>query len=402
MACRENIIMSFHSYGTKPKFVRFHRQSFNRPRPKGKSFNPTHFVTKTQNVSQPNITVPITHTFADFALHPTIMENIEGHGYTVLTPIQDRVIPEILEGKDVVGLANTGTGKTAAFLIPLIHQSLARPSQKVLIIAPTRELAVQINAEFRSLSRNTVLRSAICIGGVGQYQQRAELRHNPQFVMGTPGRLMDFKRQNVLNLLSFNTVVLDEVDQMLDMGFIRDITSLVQSLGKPRQSLFFSATLPDSVRPVMDKFLTNPVIISVAKAPIVAAVKQSVIELKGRQRIDVLHELLTTQGFNKVLVFFRTKHGTNNVAKRLGERGLNVVAIHGNKSQGQRQTALNLFKSERVKVLLATDIASRGLDINDVSHVINYDMPGSEEDYIHRIGRTARADKGGEALTLVD
>lgn len=397
--------MSYHSRGSKPNFMRFRRQGFNRPRPQVKRFNPAHFINHldhSDSVPDSTPAKPITRQFTDFGLHPTLLHNIRAHGYTGLTPIQDQVIPLLLQGKDVVGLANTGTGKTAAFLIPLIQRSLTDSASKTLIVAPTRELALQINSEFQLLSRATSLQSAICIGGVGPYSQIAALRRQPQFIIGTPGRLLDFKRQRLLNLSLFQTVVLDEVDQMLDMGFINDITALVLSLRQPRQSLFFSATLPGSVRPVMAQFLTDPVIVSVAAKPTVAAVKQSLVAVNGRPKLDVLHELVSQAGFNKVLVFFRTKHGANHAARRLADKGLNVAAIHGNKSQSQRQTALKMFKSERVRILLATDIASRGLDIDDVSHVINFDLPETQEDYIHRIGRTARANKGGHALTLID
>lgn len=342
------------------------------------------------------------HSFTDFGLHPDLLRNIQRRGYTEPTKIQDAAIPELLLGKDVIGLANTGTGKTAAFLIPLIHKVAYDRAQKVLIVAPTRELAVQIDQEFQQFARLMGMFSAVCIGGVSIYPQFQKLRRNPQFVIGTPGRLRDLEEQRALDFADFQNIVLDEVDQMLDMGFVHEMRYIISRLSTPRQSLFFSATLPPNAQQIASQLLRNPVKISVKSRETSANVDQEVLKTQGRAKIDILDELLKQDGFEKVLVFLRTKHGAEKVAESLYNRGVDVAAVHGNKSQNQRQRALDAFKRNRVQVLLATDVAARGLDIDDVTHVINFDLPATYEDYIHRIGRTGRANKRGVALTFVD
>lgn len=342
------------------------------------------------------------HQFADFPLHQELHRVIVKRGYVSPTPIQDQTIPPLLSGRDVVGIANTGTGKTAAFLIPLIQKVITDRSQKVLIIAPTRELAVQIEEELRAFTSNLQLFSVLCIGGVSIRPQIRLLQRQPNFVIGTPGRLKDLEKQRKLFLGEYKNIVLDEVDRMLDMGFIHDVRYIVSRLSTPRQSLFFSATLPQSVKVIMESFLTNPVTISVKTRETPANVEQNVIRTKGKAKIEVLHDLLLQEGFDKVLVFGRTKWGMEKLAKSLAMRGFAVAAIHGNKNQNQRQRAITQFKASEVQVLLATDIASRGLDIPNVTHVINYDLPESYDDYVHRIGRTGRADQAGKALTFVD
>lgn len=366
-----------------------------------KPINPALFVRKAEINTTENAPV-ITHAFADFQIAEALHKSIAEKGYLQPTPIQDQTIPLILQGKDVIGIANTGTGKTGAFLIPLINKMLHNKTERVLIIAPTRELAVQIEDECRILARGMNIFTALTIGGASMYHQAAQLKRHPHVVIGTPGRLKDFTQQGKLNLGMFTSVVLDEVDRMMDMGFINDIKFLIAKLPIIRQSLFFSATIPHSVIPLMHAFLKNPVTVSVKTRDTAQAVEQDVIKIAGRNKIDVLSELLRQEEFHRVLVFGRTKWGINKLAKILTDRGLKVSAIHGNKSQGARQRALDEFKKGYIQILLATDVASRGLDINDVSHVINYDQPASYEDYIHRIGRTGRADKRGIALTFID
>ena len=365
-----------------------------------KSFDPTLLVQKATEKS--NVVYIPHYAFGDFSINDQLKKNISDRGYEKLTPIQDKVIPLVLEGKDVVGVANTGTGKTAAFLIPLIHKTVNAPASRVLIIAPTRELAAQIEEEFRHFSRELRLSSTLCIGGVNINRQMGTLRRKPHFIIGTPGRLKDLEQRNELRFDSFSTVVLDEVDRMLDMGFIQDMRYIISRLPGVRQSLFFSATIPEELRGIMNIFLTNPIFVSVAANPITDHVDQDVIKINGREKIDILHDLLIQKDFEKVLVFGRTKHGMNRLARALHERGFRVAAIHGNKSQNQRQLALRQFKENAVQVLLATDVASRGLDIDDVTHVINFDLPQTYEDYVHRIGRTGRADKTGKALSFVE
>jgi len=375
------------------------RRSFQgRRRPR--SFDPSFLINKTKQSTKLDV-VAIEHEFTDFQVERKIQENIKNKGYSTPTPIQDKAIPLIIQGKDVVGIANTGTGKTAAFLMPLIDKVFKNRNEKVLIITPTRELAVQIEQEFIAIARGLRIFSALCIGGVGMGKQISRLRQRPQFVVGTPGRLKDLQEKRILDLRGFTTIVLDEVDRMLDMGFIHDIQHLISFLAQKRQSLFFSATIEGKVREVMTRFLKNPTIISVKTRDVADNVNQQIVRISGKNKIDVLHDLLIKKGFDKVLVFGRTKWSMEKLAKTLIQRGFKATAIHGNKSQNQRQRALRQFKNNQVKVLLATDVAQRGLDIKDVTHVINFDLPETQEDYIHRIGRTARADKKGIAITLM-
>ena len=363
------------------------------------SYNPAMFINNASDKPLEEFTP--THSFSDFQIHSILKQNIVFKRYKVLTPIQDVAILPILEGKDVCGIANTGTGKTAAFLIPLIDKVLKNDREKVLVITPTRELAIQVEQELRELARGTRIESVICIGGVGIGGQIQRLRRKPNFVVGTPGRLKDLENRRNLDFNSFRSIVLDEVDRMLDMGFIVDVSYIVSKLSRERHSLFFSATLPEKVQRIMRDFSRNPLVISLKSQPTPGNVNQDIVKSNGRQKIDVLDELLTNREFEKVLVFGRTKRGIDRVASDLIKRRVTVATIHGNKSQGQRQKALEMFKNSKVQVLLATDIASRGLDIKDVTHVINYDLPETYEDYIHRIGRTGRANKKGSALTFV-
>ncbi len=373
----------------------------NRRNQKQAYINPALFVNKP--VEAVFIEKPvIKNKFSDFLIAEQIKTNIRNKGYGIPTPIQDQVIPLVLEGRDVIGLANTGTGKTGAFLVPLINKVLYNRSQKVLIVAPTRELAVQINDEIKIFAKDMNIFSVLCIGGTGLSYQISALRKPHDFVVGTPGRLKDLKNQGKLNFALYNNIVLDEVDRMMDMGFINDMRFIISHLPGIRQSLFFSATLPREVMPLAQAFLRNPVTVSVKTQETAQNIEQDVVKLNGRNKVDVLHDLLAEDGFDKVLVFGRTKWGMDKLGKILLQRGFRVLAIHGNKNQNQRQRALDQFKRNEIKVLLATDVASRGLDIDDVTHVINYDQPASYEDYIHRIGRTGRADKKGKAITFVE
>ena len=383
---------------SRPSGRSYGRQSGHRIR----NFDPSILVKNSPHVpaSAPE-TYLSKNRFADFGFPQQLVANILQRNYSVPTPIQDQIIPLLLEGKDVIGLANTGTGKTAAFLLPFIRKVVQDRSQKVLIMAPTRELAVQIDEEFRSFARGLNIRSALCIGGVSIHGQMRTLQSNPNFVIGTPGRLKDLADRRSISFSAFATVVLDEVDRMLDMGFIHSMTHILLALPKPRQLAFFSATTTPAVQRIMNTFLNSPITISIKTQAVISNISQDIIKMNGKTKIDVLHDLLIKPGFDKVLVFGRTKWGLEKLADELLKRGFAVAAIHGNKSQGHRQRALMEFKTNRVKILLASDVASRGLDIDNVTHVINFDLPESYEDYIHRIGRTGRADKTGIALTLV-
>lgn len=359
--------------------------------------------TTAENIDLPEEKYSPEHTFEDFQISRQLKQNVISKGYKEPTPIQDQAIPAILQGKDLIGIANTGTGKTAAFLIPLIDKVSKSNTEKVLIVTPTRELAEQIDNEFRDFTRGLGLFSTLCIGGKNMHTQIAQLRRNSTFVVGTPGRLRDLIKRHVLDLSHFNNVVLDETDRMVDIGFIEEIKYFISLLPKQRQSLFFSATLAPKIKDILQTFVADPVTVSVKKQEVAVNITQDLVRVPhGKTKIDHLHELLAKQDFLKVLIFGNTKWGVQKLTDELVKRGFNAGAIHGNKSQGQRQAVLAKFKTNRLKILIATDVAARGLDISDVSHVINYEIPDTKDDYTHRIGRTGRANKKGIALTFVD
>ena len=343
------------------------------------------------------------HYFADFAIDEHLKKNILAKGYFEPTPIQDRAIPHVLRGDDVCGIANTGTGKTGAFIIPLIDKVIKDRKNRVLIMVPTRELAQQIEDEFWSFASHMRIGAVSCVGGAAIGPQIATLRRNPNFVIGTPGRLKDIMERRALNLSTFSTVVLDEADRMLDMGFIADMRFILSLVPKERHTLFFSATLSRDIEKLIGDFLKDPVRISVKTRDTAASVDQDIVRVPaGKTKIDVLRDLLVKPGFGKVLIFGRTKHGVEKLAKDLVRLGFKAASIHGNKTQSNRQKALDAFKQDRTQILVATDVAARGLDIPKVSHVINYDIPNTYDDYVHRIGRTGRAGEKGQALTFVE
>jgi superfamily II DNA/RNA helicase len=366
-----------------------------------KKFNPSDFIKKVEETVASVAYVP-KHAFNDFLIEDQLKENISQKGYAFPTPIQDQAIPLVLQGNDVVATANTGTGKTAAFLIPLINNLLTKKIDRVLIMAPTRELAAQIQDELNSFKLKTGFSSALCIGGANIVRQISKLKKRPEFVIGTPGRLKDLVQQKVLKLGSFNAIVLDEVDTMLDMGFIHDIRFLLDRLSEKRQTLFFSATISQAISTLMGQFLQQPISVSAKTRQSAENVNQDVIKVGNKDKVELLHDLLIQPGFDRVIIFLRTKWSTDKLHRKLKERGFEAVAMHGNKTQAQRNKALALFKEGQVQILLATDVVARGIDIDNVSHVINYDLPATHEDYIHRIGRTGRADKVGQAITFID
>jgi len=372
------------------------------PRMRDAGINPDRYVNKaTEEEAAPVYTA--VHQFADFDMAAEIKANVIARGYTTPTPIQDQVIPLVLAGRDVVGVANTGTGKTAAFLLPLINKVMGNRAEKVLIIAPTRELAVQIDDELKLFSRGLNIPSVLVIGGASMGTQIQKLRMRPNFVISTAGRLTDFIERRMVRLPDYNTIVLDEVDRMVDIGFIREIRRIISGLPSVRQSLFFSATVSGQVSGIIASFTTDPVTVSVKVRETLASIDQDVIRVKNKEeKLTMLQGLLRKEEFSKVLIFGRTKWTVEKLARHLADNGFSVGAIHGNKSQGQRMRVLAQFKDNRLKILVATDVASRGLDIDNVSHVINFDEPQSYDDYVHRIGRTGRANKTGIALTFVD
>ncbi len=342
--------------------------------------------------------------FSNLNLPESLKTTIIRHGYANLTPIQAQGIPAIRAGKDVIGIANTGTGKTATFLIPLVENILKDFNYKALIISPTRELALQTRDELRKFSGNMPIFSTLCIGQSSMQIQISQLRHDPHVVVGTPGRIKDLINRRILRLEGFKMIILDETDQMLDMGFIHDIKEIISHLPTNRQSLFFSATVSPAISRLIQSFVKNPVTISVKTQETLSHIKQDLVRLDKKigAKMEKLSFLLKQEEFKKVLVFGRTKHGVERISRDLFQKGFKVTSIHGDKAQFQRQQAIRMFKEDVVKIMVATDVAARGLDIANVSHVINYDIPQTYEDYIHRIGRTGRANLSGTALTFVE
>ena len=391
---------NYRKFGGFRKNNNFRRNSFRRRAVR--FFDPSNLVKDSQTTINETVPYTPTHTFESFKINDILKKNISSKGYTIPTPIQDQTIPHILDGKDVIGIANTGTGKTAAFLVPLLDIVSKNRNKKVIIITPTRELAVQIKDEYMYFSRGMGIYCALIMGGASTYRQKQDLYRNPNFVIGTPGRIKDLIQQKSLNLSTFEIVVLDEVDQMVDIGFLPDIKYFISLLNNNRQSLFFSATVQPKVNGVLSSFVKNPITVSVKKQDTLVNIKQDIVRVVDKhKKIEQLHDLLNNKDFEKVLIFGRTKWGVQRLSDELVKRGFSAEAIHGDKRQNQRQRSLDRFKRNHVKILLATDVASRGLDIDDVSHVINYDPPESYEAYIHRIGRTGRLDKPGTAITFI-
>ena len=346
-------------------------------------------------------------TFKELNITEPILKAIEEKGYTVPTPIQEKAIPAALAKRDVLGCAQTGTGKTASFAIPIIqHLQLNKDADKrkgikALILTPTRELALQISECISDYAKYTRIRHGVIFGGVNQRPQVDMLRKGIDILVATPGRLLDLMNQGVIRLDSIQYFVLDEADRMLDMGFIHDIKRILPKLPKEKQTLFFSATMPDTIVSLTNSLLKKPVKISITpECPTVDAIEQVVYYVEKKEKSHLLVSILQKSAGQSVLVFSRTKHGADKIVKALGKAGIDSQAIHGNKSQAARQSALGNFKSGKTQVMVATDIASRGIDINELPLVINYDLPDVPETYVHRIGRTGRAGNTGTALTF--
>ncbi len=348
-------------------------------------------------------------TFSELGLAEPLIKALDAEGYTTPTPIQAQAIPHLLEGRDVLGIAQTGTGKTAAFALPILHRLNAdgrRPASRttrVLILTPTRELAVQISEGFATYGKNMRFKRAVIFGGVGQVPQVQAVAGGVDVLVATPGRLIDLMDQGHLNLNGVEMLVLDEADRMLDMGFIHAVRKIAQKLPKKRQTLLFSATMPDSVADLAAGLLHNPVRVEVTPVATTAEkIEQKVMFVTRDNKRDLLVDLLRDKSVSRAIVFTRTKHGANRVAEQLSKSGVAADAIHGNKSQGARQKALNAFKAGEIRALVATDIAARGIDVDGVTHVINYELPNEPESYVHRIGRTARAGADGMAFSLCE
>jgi len=347
--------------------------------------------------------------FSELGLAEPLLKALAAEGYTTPTPIQAQSIPHLLEGRDVLGLAQTGTGKTASFALPILHRLelnkvRARPkSARVLVLTPTRELAVQVAESFRTYGRHLSLRHALVFGGVGMVPQVKTMAGGVDILVATPGRLLDLISQGAIRLDSVEVLVLDEADRMLDMGFIQPIRKIVALVPKARQTLLFSATMPDSIQGLADSVLHRPVRVEVTPVSSTAEkVDQKVMFVERENKRTLLASLLADPAISRALVFTRTKHGANRVAELLAKAGVPADAIHGNKSQGARQKALSDLRDGRIKALVATDIAARGIDIDGITHVINFELPNEPESYVHRIGRTARAGASGIALSLCD
>ena len=362
--------------------------------------DPARFVQAAKEVIEAEVFVP-QHVFADFAIDDKLKQNLIAKGYVAPSPIQDQTIPLGLEGKDVIGIANTGTGKTAAFAVPVL-QKLMTSDGRALIIAPTRELAQQIEQEFRSIGKGSGLFGTLLIGGANIGPQLRDLKQKPAIVIGTPGRIKDHIERRTIDLATFNVVVLDEVDRMLDMGFINDVRQILNSLAPQRQSFFFSATMEPRVKGLIETFSHEPVTVTVKTGETSDSVHQDVVNYSGREdKLAKLHDLLI-QTDMKAIVFDETQRNVERLSKELVAHGFSADAIHGGKTQGQRQRALDKFKKNDVKILVATDVAARGIDVADITHVINYSQPQTYEDYVHRIGRAGRAGRIGYALTFVE
>ncbi len=342
------------------------------------------------------------NSFTDFGLNAELTKNIKLKGYVKPTQIQDQVIPQIIKGRDILGIADTGTGKTAAFALPLIEKVLKNPNERILIMAPTRELAMQIKQEFRSFTWGLKVYITLAIGGSYLREQIMEIRRGPHVIVGTPGRIKDLGKRRVLDFSKIDTLVLDEVDRMLDMGFIGDIKSIVDQTPKSRQTLFFSATVDSKVERLIDTFLNNPVKISIKSPNPSSHVEQNIVRVGRNMRVEKLKELVSEADFKKVLIFGSTQITVERLATTLIQTGFRAEGLHGGKRQNVRQKIVKSFKENQINILVATDVAARGLDISDITHVINFDEPNNYQDYIHRIGRTGRGDSKGYALTFVE
>lgn len=366
----------------------------------------TSFPSVTSSVVSQESTPASSVTFASLGLHPALVRSVMEEGYVSPTPIQAQAIPPLLEGRDLLGCAQTGTGKTAAFLLPVLQrlgQSLRRDGIRALVLAPTRELAAQIGERAEVYGSNTNLRHVVIYGGVGQRSQEEALQRHPDLLVATPGRLLDLMQQGFIRLENIEYFILDEADRMLDMGFIHDVRRVIAVLPKKRQTLLFSATLPPAVMSLARGLLDHPVSVSVKpKVTTAERIEQSVYHVAKNDKRALLHHLLCRPGVERSIVFTRTKHGANRVVEQLSRAGVTAAAIHGNKSQNARERVLDGFRNGTIPVLIATDIAARGIDVDGVTHVFNFDLPDVAESYVHRIGRTGRAERSGVAISFCD
>ena len=390
----------------KPNNNSFGRFNRNRFGSKKLRFGATHidpalFVKKAEEFITIEETLTV-NSFADFKFHQGLMSNIKAKGYLKPTKIQDEAIPHIIAGRDVLGIANTGTGKTAAFALPLINKILNNPTERILIMSPTRELAIQIQQEFRSFIPGLRIYMALAIGGANIRRQITDIRRGPHIIIGTPGRIKDLGQRGVINYKGMTTLVLDEVDRMLDMGFIDDIKFIVNQTPSTRHTLFFSATVKKREEMLTAAFLNNPIKVSVETPDASSHVEQNVVRVPRNDKERKLCQLVSLEEFKKVLIFGSTQMIVEKLTDSLIKKGFHALGLHGGKRQSQRQSIVRSFRENEVNILVATDVAARGLDIADITHVINFDQPNNYEEYIHRVGRTGRGNSKGFALTFID
>lgn len=385
----------FNRFSRSPRRPSFSRRGFS-----ASKINPSLYV----KAARPLVKIedePTVNSFSDFGFHPSLMANINAKGYSKPTQVQDQAIPQIIALRDVLGIARTGTGKTAAFVLPLINKILLNPNYRVLVLTPTRELALQISQEFRSFTPGLPVYLALAIGGAYLREQIQKIRRGPHIIVGTPGRIADLGKRRVINFSSVNTLVLDEVDRMLDMGFIDEVRGIVSQTPSSRQTLLFSATLDRRVEPLAASFLNDPVKVAIHSPDASTHVHQDVVRVPRHAKVDKLHELVAAPDFKKVLVFGSTQMIVDKLTASLQQKGHQVEGLHGGKRQNQRSHIVKSFREDRINILVATDVAARGLDIPDITHVINFDEPNNYDDYIHRIGRTGRGNRLGFALTFI-
>lgn len=380
-------------------------QNHSRPFDPKRSFKKDHidinlFINKAV-IKDQEIYIP-TNKFSDFDLSEKLLTNIENMGITAPSPIQDQAIPVAMNGRDIIGIAATGTGKTAAFLVPMIKNLEKNYKEKVMVLCPTRELAEQVEGQFRKLTKDMKIYSFPIVGGSPIFKQMQELRKGLDLVVGTPGRVMDLIEKGKIDLSEFKYVVLDEADRMLDMGFVNDMRSILGGMPADKQSLFFSATFSDDIKRLCKDFLKDPVTITIKSRDTSANVNQDVVKCRDRRdKLSKLSDILDKQEVSKVIIFRETKRDTDLLADELKKMGYEARALHGDMRNSERKRALSELSTGKIKAVIATDVAARGIDICDISHVINFDIPNNYETYIHRIGRTGRAGKTGEAITFV-
>jgi ATP-dependent RNA helicase RhlE len=392
---------NYRSRPRRPGVQHFGPSRRQKRNPSKQTINPERFIKTAEQQNQ--AAYESQHEFADFVMHPLLKANITAKGYITPSEIQDKTIKLGLEGKNVVGIANTGTGKTAAFALPILNTLMRQPGSKALIIAPTRELAIQIEEQCKLLAKSSGLSGALLIGGSPMGRQVSDIRRGARIIIGTPGRIKDHLEQRTLRISDCSMVVLDEVDRMLDMGFIKDIRFILAGLPEEHQAFFFSATLSPEIKNLIDTFGHQAEVVDVKIGETSQNVNQDIVQFSGKtEKMDLLHEILIKNEVTKAIVFGKTKYGVERLGKELSARGFKAVSLHGGKNQGQRNRALDSFRNSQMNILVATDVAARGIDVRDISHVINYDTPQTYDDYVHRIGRAGRAEKPGYALTFVE